>query len=84
MTINGVVFTLATGASTRGAGASTAVLNAYDGTSGKRLWTSGKSMLTAASPGSLWTGLGQVYVGSQDGTLYAFGFDDERWATVER
>ena len=30
------------------------------------------------SPGSFWTGLGQIYVGATDGTLYAFGFDDER------
>ncbi len=38
-------------------------------------------MPTSASPGSFWSGLGQVYVGTRDGTLYAFGFDDERRAT---
>jgi hypothetical protein len=85
ITVNGVVFTLATGlpASAENRGV-TAVLHAYDGSTGKRLWTSGKTISTSASPGSLWTGLGQVYVGAQDGTLYAFGFDDERWPSAGR
>jgi hypothetical protein len=80
ITVNGVVFTLATGVSATGQG-SPAVLHAYDGATGKRLWTSGKAMTTFASPGSLWTGTGQIYVGTHDGTLYAFGFNDERRAT---
>jgi hypothetical protein len=77
--VNGVVFTLATGvpASATGKGGA-AVLHAYDGVSGKRLWESGKAMTTTASPGSFWSGLGQVYVGTRDGSLHAFGFDDER------
>jgi outer membrane protein assembly factor BamB len=83
--INGVVFTLATGMSSTTAGPGTpAVLHAYDGGTGKRLWTSGKAMSTFASPGSLWSGLGQIYVGTHDGTLYAFGFDDERHATRDK
>ena len=81
LTINGVVFTLATGLPATGGTRGPAALHAYDGTTGKRLWNSGKAMTTSASPGSLWTGLGQVYVGGRDGTLHAFGFDDERWAT---
>jgi Tfp pilus tip-associated adhesin PilY1 len=28
----------------------------------------------------MWSGLGQVYVGLRDGTLHAFGFNDERRA----
>jgi hypothetical protein len=77
--VNGVVFTLATGAPATAAGRGTpAVLHAYDGATGKRLWTSGKAMTTFASPGSMWSGLGQIYVGAHDGTLYAFGFNDER------
>jgi hypothetical protein len=68
--VNGVVFTLAAGAP--------AVLHAYEGASGKRLWDSGKAMTTSASPGSMWSGLGQIYVGMSDGTLHAFGFNDER------
>lgn len=77
--VNGVVFTLATGAAAGRGGP--AVLHAYDGATGKRLWTSGKAMSTPASPGSMWSGLGQIYVGMQDGTLHAFGFNDERRAT---
>ncbi len=72
--VNGVVFTLAAGAP--------AVLHAYEGATGKRLWSSGKAMTTSASPGSMWTGLGQIYIGMSDGTLHAFGFNDERRATT--
>ena len=28
----------------------------------------------------MWSGLGQIYVGMHDGTLHAFGFNDERRA----
>ena len=83
--VNGVVFTLATGLPATPAGRGTpAVLHAYDGTTGKRLWNSEKAMTTFASPRSLWTGLGQIYVGARDGTIYAFGFNDERRHTNER
>jgi hypothetical protein len=83
--VNGVVFTLATGVPSAPGGAGTpAVLHAYDGATGKRLWQSAKAMTTHASPGSLWSGLGQIYVGTQDGTLHAFGFDDERRYTNSR
>jgi hypothetical protein len=75
--VNGVVFALATGASATGRGGA-ALLRAYDGATGKELWNSGKAMTTPASPGSMWSGLGQIYVGARDGSLYAFGFDDER------
>ena len=77
--VNGVVFTLASGRPTSTNDAGTpAILHAYDGVTGKRLWSSDKVMTTFASPGSLWSGLGQIYIGAQDGTLYAFGFNDER------
>jgi hypothetical protein len=82
---NGVVFALATGAPATPGGRSTAaVLHAYDGATGARLWTSGTVMTTSASPGSVWAGYGQIYVGGQDGTLHAFGFDDGRRPTTER
>jgi hypothetical protein len=82
ITVNGVVFALATGLPAASSGRGTpAVLHAYDGATGRRLWSSGNVMTTSASPGSLWSGTGQVYVGAHDGTLYAFGFDDERRAT---
>jgi Tfp pilus tip-associated adhesin PilY1 len=32
----------------------------------------------------MWTGLGQIYVGMSDGTLHAFGFNDERRHTNAR
>ncbi len=81
--VNGVVFTLATGLPSTATGRGTpAVLHAYDGATGKRLWESGKTMTTSASPGSMWSGLGQIYVGMSDGTLHAFGFNDERRATT--
>jgi hypothetical protein len=82
--VNGVVFTLATGMPAAGSERGTpAVLHAYEGATGKRLWTSGKAMTASASPGSFWSGTGQLYVGTHDGTLYAFGFNDERRATGE-
>jgi hypothetical protein len=79
-----VVFALATGVPAKGAGGTPSVLHAYEGATGKRLWNSGKSMTTFASPGSVWTGLGQIYVGAHDGTLHAFGFSDERWPAFDR
>lgn len=68
--VNGVVFVL----EQRPA----AILHAYDGKTGKELWSSGKTMTAPASPGSFWSAFGQIYVGTTDGTLYAFGFTDER------
>lgn len=85
LVVNGVVFALGAGSPRGGAVAGTgATLHAYDGATGRRLWTSGRAMTRPASPGSLWSGLGQVYVGTEDGTLHAFGFDDERYAIPKR
>ena len=75
--VNGVVFALATGRQRAGVG-TPAVLHAYEGTSGRELWTSGAAMTTSASPGSFWSAMSQLYVGASDGTLYTFGFPDER------
>ena len=77
--VNGVVFALSTGRpAAAGRTGSPAVLFAHDGLSGKAIWNSGKSMTASASPGSFWSALSQVYVGAGDGTVYAFGFLDER------
>jgi hypothetical protein len=77
--VNGVVFALATGMPSTPTGRGTpAVLHAYDGATGKRLWNSAASMTAFASPGSFWSSMGQVYVGTHDGTIYTFGFNDER------
>ena len=71
--VNGVVFALATGRPS-----APASLKAYDGTTGKLLWDSKTAMKASASPGSFWSAMSQIYVGTTDGTLYAFGFVDER------
>jgi outer membrane protein assembly factor BamB len=76
--VNGVVFVLDGRSATAGGGGTSAVLHAYEGVTGKELWTSAKTMTSAAAPGSFWSAFGQVYVGTSDGTLYAFGFADER------
>ena len=77
--VNGVVFALSSGQSpAAGRNASAAVLFAYDGASGKALWNSAKSMTAPATTGSYWSGLSQLYVGTDDGTVHAFGFLDER------
>jgi hypothetical protein len=77
--VNGVVFALATGRSSASAGRGTpAVLHAYDGVSGKELWTSGRGMTAPAYAGSFWSAFSQVYVGTSDGRLHAFGLPDER------
>jgi len=84
--INGVVFALASGElhaadhgdadEQRAQRSSPAVLYALDGTTGKELWNSGMAMASFAR-GGLSGGGGQVYVGTNDGTLYAFGFPME-------
>jgi L-aminopeptidase/D-esterase-like protein len=83
--VNGVVFALATGRPSLSAGSAgsagrgvPAVLHAYEGVSGKELWTSGKAMTAFASAGSFWSAFSQVYVGTSDGRLHAFGLPDER------
>ena len=77
--VNGVVFALSAGqAPAAGRNASAAVLYAYDGASGKALWNSATSMTAPATSGSYWSGLSQIYVGADDGTVYSFGFLDER------
>jgi hypothetical protein len=77
--VNGVVFALSAGRpAAAGRTGLPAVLFAHDGVSGKAIWNSGKSMTAPASLGSFWSALSQVYVGADDGTVYAFGFLDER------
>ena len=77
--VNGVVFALGTGQpATAGGQGTPAVLHAYDGATGRPLWNSGTSMAAFASPGSFWSAMGQAYIGTHDGTVYAFGFLDER------
>ena len=71
--VNGVVFALSSGGPS-----APAMLKAFDGTTGKLLWDSKTAMKASAAPGSFWSAMSQVYVGTTDGTLYTFGFTDER------
>lgn len=63
--VNGVVFVLSSGPAS--------VLYAFDGITGKELWNSGKS-IAGAPTGAISAGGSKVYVGTRDGTLYAFGY----------
>jgi outer membrane protein assembly factor BamB len=67
--VNGVVFALSSGLAKQ----APAVLYALDGTTGKELWNSGKSIASYASAG-ISSGASKVYVGTHDGMLYAFGY----------
>jgi outer membrane protein assembly factor BamB len=70
--VNGVAFA-ASGPSNAPAG-----LYALHGTTGKTLWQSEKIIPGPLSGRSFWVGSGHVFVGTRDGTLYAFGFAMER------
>lgn len=66
--VNGVVFALSSGSRTM-----PAVLYAFNGTTGKELWSSGKAMATYSTSG-ISAGASKVYVSTHDGMLYAFGY----------
>jgi hypothetical protein len=67
--INGVVFAVSNSPS--------AIVYALDAVTGKELWNSGNVMTAAVRDGGLSGGGGQLYLGTTDGTLYAFGFPSE-------
>jgi len=71
--VNDVVFAAASG---RPQGA--AVLYAFDSRTGRELWNSGKTITSYIPVGNLWASNSQVYVGTYDGTVHAFGFTLER------
>jgi outer membrane protein assembly factor BamB len=68
LVVNGVVFA---------ASAAPTVLHALDGATGAPLWDSGKAITSAVKGGGISSGGSQVYLGTQDGTFYAFGFPIE-------
>jgi outer membrane protein assembly factor BamB len=84
--VNGVVFAVSSGAfrttdrsitaAQHAQKSSHAVLYALDGATGKVLWESGDA-ITSFAVGGLSGGSGAVYLGTHDGTLYAFGFPME-------
>jgi hypothetical protein len=63
--INGVVFVLST------------TLRAFDGDTGRELWNSGTTLPASVRHGNLSGGAGQLYLSTDDGTVYAFGFPME-------
>ncbi len=87
MIINGVVFALSTGEyrpgdatmtiAQRAQRSSPAVLCALDGTNGKALWDSGRTITSFVHSGGLSGGASQLYLSTYDGTIYAFGFPIE-------
>jgi hypothetical protein len=70
--VNGVAFAAS------GASNAPAALYALHGATGKPLWNSGKTIASPLSGRSFWAGSGHVFVGTRDGTVYAFGFAMER------
>jgi outer membrane protein assembly factor BamB len=85
--INNVVFVTASGefrtddakmtAAQRASRSGKAVIYALDAVTGKELWTSGATVTGFARGGALAGGMGQIYLTTHDGTIYAFGFPME-------
>jgi len=71
--VSDVVFAAASG---REHGA--AVLYAFDARSGRELWDSGSTLSSYIPRGNVWASNSQVYVGTYDGTVQAFGLTLER------
>lgn len=68
--VNGVVFAASAG----NAKGVKAKLMALEGSTGKELWNSGKTIEGYVTTGGLAAGGGRVYLSTHDGTQYAFGF----------
>jgi hypothetical protein len=85
--INGVVFVTSGGefltndskmtAAERARRSSRAVLYALDGETGKELWNSGTTITSFTRGAALSGGVGQIYLTTYDGVIYAFGFPME-------
>ena len=85
--INGVIFATSSGefrtndskvtAAQRAARSSRAVMYALDGATGKELWNSGAAITSFTRGAALSGGMGQIYLTTYDGTIYAFGFPIE-------
>ena len=77
--VKDVVFAISSGKPAGSTGAGTpAVLYALNATTGKEIWTSGATLKSYMPGRALWTSNSQVYVGGNDGAIYAFGFPLER------
>ncbi|HEY8462327.1 MAG TPA: hypothetical protein VIM99_18205 [Blastocatellia bacterium] len=85
--INGVVFVTSSGefrakdgkmtAAERARRSSRAVIYALDGETGKELWNSGTTISSFTRGAALSGGVGQIYLTTHDGMIYAFGFPME-------
>jgi outer membrane protein assembly factor BamB len=85
--INGVVFVTSGGefrtndskitVAQRARRSSRAVLYALDGETGDELWNSGTTIASFARGAALSGGMGQIYLTTYDGVIYAFGFPME-------
>ncbi len=85
--INGVVLATSSGefrtndskttAAMRAARSGRAVIYLLDGATGKELWSSGTTITSFARGNALSGGMGQFYLTTYDGTIYAFGFPME-------
>jgi outer membrane protein assembly factor BamB len=70
--VNGVAFLLA-----RGDAATPATVYALDASTGKELWSSGRTIASHVTTGTLASGSSRVLVSTADGTVHAFGFPIE-------
>lgn len=85
--INGVAFLTASGefrpdddkmpVAQRVARSGKAVIYALDAITGKELWNSGSTITSFAHGGAISGSMGQIYLTTYDGTIYAFGFPME-------
>jgi hypothetical protein len=85
--INGVIIAISSGefktndnkmtAAMRAARSGRAVIYLLDGSSGKELWSSGTTVTSFARGNALSGGMGQFYLTTYDGTIWAFGFPME-------
>jgi outer membrane protein assembly factor BamB len=71
--VNDVVFAAASGRS-----GGSAVLYAFEARTGREIWNSGTTIGSQIPRANLWASNSQVYVGTHDGAVYAFGFELER------
>jgi hypothetical protein len=79
LVVDGVVFTLATGADRSGSGmkppvkGTHATVYAMDAATGKPIWDSGTTITSYVGTGGLAFNEGQLFVATADNTLYSFG-----------
>lgn len=77
--VNNVVFAVSSGKPAAAGGAGTpAVLYALNAMTGKELWNSGTTIKSYMPGRGVWTSNSQLYVGGNNGTVYAFGFALDR------